>query len=94
MDLLNDCVLEDQMVVDEKSEINTSDRKTKIDEFMNGHEEIMKEKGHCNDDSKLDGLMKAHYRRFFLQFDIIKHGMCDVNYFNIKQHTIHSKQHE
>ena len=55
VDVLNDFVLEDQMVVDEKSEIIKSNRKIKIDEFTNGYEEIMKERGHCKDDGKLDG---------------------------------------
>ena len=54
------------MVVDEKSEIIKSNRKIKINEFMNDYEEIMKEKGHCKDDGKLDDSMKAYYRRFFM----------------------------
>ena len=65
MDLLNDCVLEDQMVVEEKSKTIKSIIKTIIDEFMNSYEKIMKEKGHYNDDGKLDSSMKAYHRRFY-----------------------------
>ena len=68
------------MVACEKSETIKSNRKTKIDEFANGHEETTKKKGHCNDDGKLDSSMKARCRRFFMHFDTMKHGKCDVNY--------------
>ena len=46
LDMLNDCVLEDHMVVDEKSEIIKNNRKIKIDIFTNGYEKIMDAKGH------------------------------------------------
>ena len=62
--MLNECVLKDQMVVDERSEIIKSKRKMKIDSFTNDYEKIMNEKGHCKDNGKLDGSLKAHYRRF------------------------------
>ena len=88
VDMLNECVLEDQMVVDEKSEIIKSKRKMKIDEFTNDYEKIMDEKGHCKDDGKLYGSYKAHYRRFFMHFDTVKHGKCDKNYFDIEEHKL------
>ena len=86
MDLLHDCLLVDQAVVDKKIEIFKCDRKIKLDELMNRYEEITKEKGHCNDDGKLDGSMKAHYRRFLMCFDTTKHGKCINNYFDKEQH--------
>ena len=50
---------------------------TWIDKFLNGYEKIMNDYGHCNkDNDKLDDFVKAHYRRFFVRFDIIKHGKC------------------
>ena len=63
--VLYDCDLEDLAVVDEESEILKCNRKNKIDKFLNGYEKMMKDYGHCNkDDDKLDGSVKAHYRRF------------------------------
>ena len=43
------------------------------------------EKGHCNDEGKLDGSMKAHYRSFFMCFDATKYGKCVNNYFYIEK---------
>ena len=88
VDMLNECVLEDQMVVDEKSEIIKSKRKMKIDSFTNDYEKIMNEKGHCKDDGKLDGSYKAHYRRFFMCFDTVMDGNSDKNYFDIEEHKL------
>ena len=45
-DLLHDCLLNDQVVVDEASEMLKSNRKNKIDAFMDGREKIMTERGH------------------------------------------------
>ena len=64
VEFLYDCLLKDQVVVDEASEILKLNRKNKIDDFMDGCEEIMMERGHCNDQGKLDVSMKAHFRRF------------------------------
>ena len=46
VNLLHDCLLEDQVVVDEASEMLKSNRKNKIDAFIDGREKIMTEKGH------------------------------------------------
>ena len=83
VDMLNECILEDQTVVDEQSEMIKTNRKHEMQEFITEHEKIMKEKGHCKKDGKLDGSMKAHCRRFFTYFDTAMHGNSDKNYFDI-----------
>ena len=85
VNLLHECLLEDQEIVDKESEMLKFNKKNKIDEFMDGHEEIMKETGHCNNQDKLDGSMKAHCRRVFMKFDTVTHGKSKKNYFDIEQ---------
>lgn len=86
VNLLHECLLEDQKVVDEASELLKKQRKNKVDAFLEGFEKIMNEKRLC-DDGKLDGSMKAHYRRFFMCFDIVTHGATNCNFFNIEEHN-------
>jgi len=87
VNLLHECLLEDQKVVDEASELLKQQRKNKVDAFLEGFEKIMDEKRFCND-GKLDGSMKAHYRRFFMYFDTVTHGETNRDFFNIEQYKL------
>ena len=82
---MHECLLEDQEVVDEESELLKFDSKNKIGSFMEGYEEITTKRRHCNDKGKLDGSMKAHCRRVFIHFDTIMRGKYERNYFEIEQ---------
>ena len=84
VNLLHECLLEDQKAVDEASELLKQQRKNKVDAFLEGFEKIMNEKRLCND-GKLDGSMKAHYRHFFMCFDTVTHGETNRDFFNIEE---------
>ena len=46
----------------------------------------MIEKAHYNDKGKLDGPMKAHFRRVFMFFDTAMNGKFEKNHFGTDQH--------
>ena len=86
VNLLDDCFLEDQEVIDEESENLKTIRKHKVDDFTNEYETILNERGFCDEKGKYDSSLKAHARRYFLYFDTAKHGKDSKDYFDAAQY--------